>query len=243
MRVFKKALREFLSARGYTLTKMKLDARMEGALKRVARRHPDLKTVIDIGASDGRWAVQAMVHLKTCDYLLIEAQPVHQSALQLFAQRHPNVQVALAAAGDKLGEIYFWANDPMGGQAAYTPYPADNLVVPLTTVDHEVAQRKLGGPFLLKLDTHGFEMPILRGAATTLAAADVVVMECYNYAVARDSVLFYDMCAYMRSLGFQCLDLVDVSLSPDEKILWQMDLVFDRWQPAAGQPPAPPPQA
>jgi hypothetical protein len=38
----------------------------------------------------------------------------------------------------------------------------------VTTVDIEVAQRALLGPYLIKLDAHGFEVPILIGAQEAL---------------------------------------------------------------------------
>ena len=65
---------------------------------------------------------------------MVEAQPVHDAALKTFATGKANVQVAMAAAGDRQGEIYFDASDPYGGIASPTPFPANNIVVPVTTL-------------------------------------------------------------------------------------------------------------
>ena len=112
------------------------------------------------------------------------------------------------------------------GQASAEPYPANNTVVPVTTVDKQIADRKLEGPYLLKLDTHGYEIPILKGAANTIMQSEVIVIECYNYKIATECLLFYDMCKYLEEKNFRCIDLVDVMHRPHDKSLWQMDLIF-----------------
>src|SRR5581483_10868751 len=115
-------------------------------------------TVIDIGASTGIWSESLMRHFPSCQYLLIEAQPVHEPALREFCARHPNAQFALAAAGEEAGHIFFDAADPFSGQASFTRTASANLQLPVTTVDREIQARALNGPFLLKFDTHGFEL-------------------------------------------------------------------------------------
>src|SRR5262249_53469899 len=158
--VIKQIVKRALASQGYTITKRLTS--MDDALHRLAQRRIPVATVIDIGASDGRWSAQTMRYFPQAKYLLLEAQPTHAHALRAFQQQHANVQVVLKAAGAAQGEIYFDAGDPLGGQASYTPLPTNNIVVPVTTVDHEVAAHQLPGPFLLKTDTHGFEVPILK---------------------------------------------------------------------------------
>jgi hypothetical protein len=41
-------------------------------------------------------------------------------------------------------------------------------------------------------------------------------------------LLFDEMCAYLRTLGFQSIDLADPMYRPHDDTLWQMDLVFVR---------------
>ena len=201
---------------------------MAEMLHAIGRRGHDIGTVVDIGASDGRWTAQAMQELPDSQYLMIEAQPVHADALERFAAQLDNVQIAMAAAGAEVGEVHFDATDPWGGQASLDPLEQHSLVVPMTTIDTLVAERGLPAPYLLKLDTHGFEMPILLGAAATLDRTEVIVIECYNFKIAPESLLFYEMCAYLAGLGFRCIDLADVLYRPYDGALWQMDLVFVR---------------
>jgi FkbM family methyltransferase len=201
---------------------------MEGAFRALKSRGHAFNTVVDIGASTGIWSERLMRYFPSSRYLLIEAQPVHEPALREFCARHPNAQFALAAAGEKEGRIFFDAADPFSGQASATRTAAANLQLPVTTVDNEVRARKLSGPYLLKFDTHGFELPILKGAAETLAGTEVIIMECYNFKIAPECLTFDEMCRHLGNLGFRCIDLVDAMHRPHDDAFWQMDLVFVR---------------
>jgi FkbM family methyltransferase len=221
---------KFLEAQGYTLSrKSRLkppSATMAAAMQRIVDRQHGIQTVIDIGAAEAGWTTSLMHYLPDCQYFLVEAQPVHESGLTQFCQDHTNADYVLAAAGEKRGELYFSAAAPLGGQASYTPYPEHNITVPVTTLDYEVQTRGLKAPFLLKFDTHGFEVPILKGAIEVLKQTEVIVMECYNFKIAPECLLFFEMCEYLRSFGFRCVDLVDVMHRVYDDTLWQMDLVF-----------------
>jgi FkbM family methyltransferase len=242
--LMKRVVRRALANRGYRISRIPAAASaaapaaarlpvvdrssMRGALQSLARRLPEVATIIDMGASDGSWSELALEYYPGREVLLIEAQPVHTAGLQGFCARHANARYVLAAAGAAPGEIYFNADQPLGGMAAYTPFPENNVVVPVTTVDEQVRQQRLSGPFLLKLDTHGFELPILTGAAATLRQTAAVIMEVYNFKIGADAVVFVDMALWLREQGFRCLDVVDLWRRPKDDAFWQMDMVFVR---------------
>ena len=148
--------------------------------------------------------------------------------LRRFCAEHPNAQYVLAAAGARAGEIYFEALDEFGGQASSVPPGNSAIRIPMVAVDDEVAARSLPGPFLLKLDTHGFEAPILEGAARTLRHTEVIIVECYNFRLSPESLTFDEMCRHLGERGFRCIDLFDPLHRPRDDAFWQMDLVFMR---------------
>lgn len=199
---------------------------MESAFSRILARKHIINTVIDVGASDGSWTRSFMRYYPDSEYLLIEAQPVHEPKLKEFCKKYPNVKYILSAAGESKGVINFDASDPFGGQASSTEYSANNIRVPVITLDEATVSKKTKGPYLLKLDTHGFEVPILKGAKNVLSDTEVIVIECYNFRIAEGSLLFFEMCSYLHKIGFRCIDLVDPMYRQYDNSFWQADLVF-----------------
>lgn len=201
-------------------------ASTDRALERQQATGTPVASVIDVGASDGRWSEVAMRFYPEPQYLLIEAQELHRKELNAFCLAHPNANFVLAAAGDRRGEIYFDDSDPFGGLASHEPTEKAKKLVPVTTIDDEVAERGLPAPYLIKLDTHGFEVPILEGAAKTMAKASLIVIETYVFQLSPTSLTFDRMCLWMRERGFGPIDMSEPLWRPRDGSLWQIDLFF-----------------
>jgi FkbM family methyltransferase len=200
---------------------------MEMGLMRAAGRGVAINTIIDVGASTGSWSDIARKHFGGARYLLVEANKVHEPGLREFKQRVPGSDYVLAAAGDRLGTLNFDASSPLGGVASAAPQ-ADMITVPATTIDHEVATRSLPPPFAIKLDTHGFELPILEGAKATLRETNLLIVEVYNFTLVPGALRFYEMCDFLRPLGFLPIDLCDPMNRPKDGAFWQCDMFFAR---------------
>jgi len=210
-----------LRRRGYARN----PATMEAALARCAGRAPGIRSVIDVGASDGRWSRVARAILPPAHYFMVEARTEHEPGLARTAA-NPDFSYQICAAGNRDGEIYFDASDLFGGQASETPYANNGIVVPVRRLDGLAAERGLQGPFALKLDTHGYEIPILEGAGEILRQSALLIVECYNFRLTAQSLLAHEMCAYLAERGFRCIDLCDPLYRRRDGALWQMDLFF-----------------
>lgn len=207
------------------------DPTFAGMLLRLKARQPQFRTVVDVGASDGNWSRRLAAVLPSAkNYILIEAQSVHREGLARFSADFSASRIVAAAAGGRTGEIYFDADDPWSGLAAETPdvRPGKWIRVPVTTIDQEVGSSAFPGPYLVKLDTHGFELPILEGARATLAQTELLVIECYNFDVAPGAQRFPEFCQHLASLGFRCVDMFDLGYRPSDGAFWQCDIVFAR---------------
>ncbi len=200
-------------------------ATMEAALARCAARGLALRTVIDIGASDGRWSRVARGILSPAHYFMVEARTEHEPALARTAA-DPAFSYQICAAGNRDGQVYFDASELFGGQASDTPYERNGIVVPVRTLDGLVAERALQEPFAIKLDTHGYEVPILEGARAILSRTALLIIECYNFRLTPQSLLAHEMCAYLGERSFRCIDLCDPLYRAHDGALWQMDLFF-----------------
>jgi FkbM family methyltransferase len=199
---------------------------MLSLLARLKSRGVHVGTIIDVGASDGRWTSEAMEQFPGAHYLLFEAQPVHFPALDAFASKHKSVHVSKAAASDQAGYVHFDAEDPFGGQVIAGAIDGKVIKVPATTIDEEVTKRELPAPFFVKLDTHGHEVKILEGAKQTLSRACAVLLECYNFRLCDGCLLIHETCSLMEKGGFRLADMADPLWRPKDQMLWQLDMLF-----------------
>lgn len=199
---------------------------MEGALQRAAERGVKVNSVIDIGASNGMWSEICLKYFPDARYLLIEAQEPHRKGLEAFTQKYKNVEFEMAAAGEKEGKIYFDNSDLFGGLASETPLPGGCIEVNVTSIDAQVKKHNLKPPFLIKLDTHGFEMPILNGGNDALENTSLLIIEQYNYQLTDNSLLYFQLTDYLFKKGFFSVDIVDLLLRPKDNTFWQMDVFY-----------------
>jgi len=219
---FRTIAAKILNRLGLALHELSLDA----TLGRCCRRGTAVNTVIDVGASNGCWSMRARRHFPCAAFLMVEARQEHEAGLRQARQRFAGFDYVIAAAGNRVGSIYFDATQLFGGLASDTPFEQNCIEVPVTTIDTLVREKGLKPPFLIKLDTHGFEVPILEGARVTLALSSLVILETYNFRIADKSLLFHEMCAYMEQHGFRCVDICEPMHRPGDGAFWQIDLVF-----------------
>lgn len=198
---------------------------MNGLLARAAAREPALATIIDVGASDGIWSLRAHRHFPRAQFLLFEPLAERQSALAQLKASH-GFDFVPAAAGNHAGKVAFTIDPALDGSGVAAPGDAGTRTVAVETIDAAVAARNLPGPYCLKLDTHGYEIPVLSGATQALKQTHLLIIEAYNFELTLGSLRFHELCAWLEARGFRCCDLADPMRRPDDGALWQMDLAF-----------------
>ncbi len=199
---------------------------MNQAIKRFKLRESNISTIIDIGASDGSWSKICFKYFNESKYLLIEGNNWYESKLKEFSNKNEAIQYVIAVAGDTEGFVYFDGTDITGGVASLKKENSQFLKVNMTSIDSQVEKLNLKPPYFIKLDTHGFEIPILEGAKKTLENTEILLIEVYNFQLTPTSLKFYEMCLYLEKMGFRPIDMADPFLRVKDYSLWQMDLFF-----------------
>jgi len=223
----RRAANSILNPLGLHLARKERVFEMDGVLRRARQRGAYFGTIIDVGASDGSWSRRAQHFFPEAAFLLFEPLAEHQPALQRAAAAR-QWQIVAAAAGAAPGEVAFAVDPGLDGSGVAAPGTAGTRRVPVETVDSAIAKRALTGPYCLKLDTHGYEIPILEGAIRTLAATELLIVEAYNFTLTPSCLRFHELCAWLADQGFRCCDLADPMRRPGDGLLWQMDLAFVR---------------
>ena len=228
----KSAIRHLANRCGYDI--QKIDDRFgtltyPNALARWRKHFPlTFNSVIDVGASDGRWSLHLEKVYPGKHHLLLDANKVHEPALQKLCATKQNWSYSLCAVGQAKGSYYFDSSDPLGGHLSETPLGPSYHPCPVSTIDSLTQEFQLPQPYLIKLDTHGVEIPILEGAASALIHTDALVVEVYNFEATPPQVPFWEFCRYIRQRGFRPLDLWEILHRPADNALWQFDVLFAR---------------
>lgn len=222
-------LAKIFAGLGYRLVKQSIvsPVALSAALDRVTGRNMTIQSVIDVGASNGMWTKIARQYLPSANYLLIDANPTHEEALKEYVASIPSADYRLVAGGAEDGSIYFDASDPFGGIASYEKQEG-YVELPVRSIDSLVVELELAPPYLLKLDTHGFEVPIFEGARKTLEETNLIIVEVYNFRIEQDSLLFNEMCDYLGKKGFRMIDICDPLFREYDGAFWQADFFFVR---------------
>lgn len=201
--------------------------KMIDGIKRAKTRNLLPNTIIDVGAAQGIWSLDAHELWPNSEFLLFEPLIERKLVLDEIANQFQNFKIVNKGAGNKAGLIDFFVTEDLDGSGiADNGTNAKKVQIEVTTIDFEVKRLQLKPPFLLKLDTHGYEVPIIEGANETLKRTCLIIIECYGYQIAPESLLFWEMCQHMINKGFRLVDIVDVSNRPKDFTFWQCDAFF-----------------
>ena len=171
----------------------------------------DIRTVIDVGANKGRAArrfrrlfPEARVHCvepipRLCRRLeqWAETQGGAVRVFELALARAPSERpLYVHRRSDILSTL---AAPPPGGGAEYEP-----ITVRVETLDRLVAELSLEPDMLVKLDTEGLDLEVIRGGGETLRRAAAVIVEAafYPNPAGGGAPTFEDIAAALREFGY-----------------------------------------
>lgn len=203
---------------------------MIAGIQRSLHRNPtNIATVIDVGAAWGSWSMATLEFLPTANYVLFEPLVERKDELEQLVRENENFHFVAAAAGKEQGTTLFYVASDLDGSGIADPQTATHSnvrEVKVTSINDEIKKLNLPGPYVIKLDTHGFEVPIIEGCSTIIDQVSLFIIECYGFQIAKDSLLFWEMCRFMEDMGFRLIDIVDITRRPKDNSFWQCDAFF-----------------
>jgi FkbM family methyltransferase len=174
----------------------------------------DIKVFFDVGANDGATAKAALSHLPGARIFAFEPHP------QTFVKLHDNIsgsQLSLFnfALGDRTGEaeLFSYENDKINSLVANAHFAmrfgkkGKPLKIRITTIDEFCKSYSITGIDVLKIDTEGSELAVLRGAAQKLANREIRFVytefnDLFEQADRGGGALF-PICEYLYPFGFR----------------------------------------
>jgi FkbM family methyltransferase len=230
MSLFKKVIKNILLSRGYSVYKKSYnvtdDNSMSMGLKRIKNLGLEPALIIDIGAAQGTWTRKAMDYWPNANFELVEPLTEQTGSLNELKSLFPKLNYHLAVAGETSGETYLTVSEDLDGSGIYGFEDGNRRKVPIVTIDDIAAAYK--GEVLIKFDTHGYELPIIKGAVETLKRTSVLLIEVYGFYISPTCLLFHELVNYLERFGFRLIDIVDIMRRPGDQAFWQCDAFFIR---------------
>lgn len=197
------------------------------------------KTVIDVGANVGQFAVACVKIFSDVTVHSFEPLPGCVMKLKQNVARLGGVHVYPIALGGQSGEVMFHVNSHSHsssilalGERHRSAFPhareIDMIKVPLSTLDREMETVSLEPPVLLKLDVQGYEPQVLEGATETLKKVDYVLLEASFRPMYEGERTFMEIARMMEERGFEFLRPVAWLNDPRSGEVLQTDALFAR---------------
>jgi FkbM family methyltransferase len=205
------------------------DAEMRRAIARLRAAGFQPAAVIDVGAHVGAWSRLAHGVFPDADYHLVEADPEKRAALGAVAAQLGRAHVHIGLVGASiLPAVTFHRVPGLTGSSVLpelTSAQKTPVTLPMTTLD-VLTDGRAAGPVLLKLDVQGFELEVLKGAASLLRRVGGICPETSTLPYNEGAPLFADVDLHLSRGGFVLYDVVDLLRRSSDQALFQMNALF-----------------
>lgn len=197
------------------------------------------KTVIDVGANVGQFAIAASKIFDNIQVHSFEPVPACFKELQRNVSSLRNIVVYPFALGECDIKTTFNVNTHSQASsflalapAHYDAFPneqeKEEITVKTSTLDLVFVNNELQRPILLKVDVQGYESQVLLGGERTLKRVDFVILETSFKPMYKGEILFTDILQIMKASGFQFDRPVGWLTNPRNGEVLQMDALFTR---------------
>jgi FkbM family methyltransferase len=184
-------------------------------------------TVFDVGVAAGTPELYGI--FPDVRYALVEPLEESRPFMEAFVRDNPGSVAVHAAAGRRAGEAALVVSSNLSGSSfIMKPKHGSPRTVPMVALDDVAEAHHLPAPYLLKLDTQGYELEALAGAERMLADTCALVAEVSMWGDRKgiDMTEFAPLVAWLRERGFVLYDIAAIIRRDFDGAVTEMDLVF-----------------
>jgi len=187
--------------------------------------------ILDIGAHTGQFHNWAKRVWPDVGVFMVEANPLHESALDRLAMMNGD-NYLIAALGDEEREVTFYTRSDKPHTEGNSYYKEHNFWdIPQLVQETKVTLQKLDNLFedntvfdIIKVDTQGSEIDILKGGKDLVSKARVVILEVSFIPYNEGAPTNQETMDYMNEIGFE--ERMSVGEHYDGDTIVQKDLIF-----------------
>ena len=187
--------------------------------------------ILDIGAHTGQFHNWAKEVWPDSAIFMIEANPLHESALDRLSMMNGG-NYLIAALGDEEREVTFYTRSDKPHTEGNSYYKEANYWdIPQLVQENKITLQKLDNIFeddavfeLIKIDTQGSELDILKGGRELIRKASAVVLEISLIEYNEGAPTAEETINYMNEIGF--VEKMSIGEHYDGETVVQKDLLF-----------------
>lgn len=172
--------------------------------------HNDHPLIFDVGANEGQSIKEYRSKFPTCTIHSFEPSPTTFEKLKKYAIGFKDVHLRNCALGSSSGQMTFFENTetymssllPLG-KYGYGTIKQETLVK-VETIDQFCQEKNIGRIDLLKVDTQGFELEVLKGAEHSFGTNKIglVYLEVNFDEIYKNSPSFAELYRFLESRDF-----------------------------------------
>lgn len=191
-----------------------------------------LSTIIDVGVAHG--TPEVYTWFPDARLILVEPNPTYHWHIRTETLHKRNGTLITSAAGsvDSTGTLTldgpkssFLERVPLS--QADTESPADTVEIEIRPLDRLLESEVIESPALLKIDTEGYELEVLRGATQTLKHVRYILAEVSVVKRFMDSYDFTELCQYLFERDFRVVHILSTRTTESGLIRF-VDILFER---------------
>ena len=187
----------------------------------------NIKTVIDVGIAFGTPAFYKA--LPQAKFYLVEPVPQCKPLLQKL-EKTMGATFFNVAAGSENGEMDFFVHSDISGSSALRQWEGEAfdgkcISVPVRRLDSFIPE-SIQRPSLLKIDTQGHELEVLKGAERILDKIDVIIIETSFHEFRKGAPEIHNIIESMIELGYRCYEVLEGHYRAVDNALAQIDIAF-----------------
>ncbi|HEU5070295.1 MAG TPA: FkbM family methyltransferase [Verrucomicrobiae bacterium] len=191
--------------------------------------------IFDVGANTGQTCVRLAAAFPGAKVFSFEPFPGSFATLEAECRRLPGVEPVNVALGEQAGELEMFANansetnsilPATSAAEAWLPSSmigrVGSVKIAVQTADAFCDERGLARIDLMKIDTQGYELHVLRGAQRMLAQRKVSVinLEVQFVDFYEGQPAFTQLFEHLAAIGMTFVGLYSAAYSSQNRLLW-----------------------
>jgi FkbM family methyltransferase len=189
--------------------------------------------IVDIGANRGTWTRNALQYFPDAYYSLFEPQ-AYLSASFTDLLKNPKIKFHAKGVGPCSGMMDLTTSERDDSFSfSFTAEQAEAFGVrqvkaPVITLDEYLPKLGLPRPELVKIDAEGWDLEVLKGAESTIANSEVVLMEAsVMNKMFKNNIK--DVVWEMGKRDFTVFDITDLNRTQKHNALWLLEIAFVKY--------------